>query len=853
MKKFGLILILILIFFIQLIIVYTGAMAEENPQIPQGYVKIGENDLLELYFDESNMIIVKDKRNSYLWKSYVDPDEFDVGNVTNIWKERFNSLFNINYTNLVQNNTAVFSYPSAKLKAETRLERIKNGVRIEYYMTEAFLRFSIYIYLDDEGLVIKVPSDEIREAEGIEHRINEYRNSSQNIYDEIVNSYNNYRKNSTMKNAVGYIGKIMETAGMIHKQFQSFDSYKQVQSTLNNAGDNLDRLNMLIAGDAKNYKGISYYYSSLDKKDMEYILLKQFHEDIKKQASLITVLLSKIKGFTAAGIVSLDILPFFGSAGDNAKGYVFYPDGCGALYHFKKDHPSMNTYFNKTVYNNIKMTPAYSDGQDSGGFKNIMLPVYGVKKYDNAFLAFAEDGDAASDISFYPSGLDINVNRANITFLYRNTVNSLDKLRDIAWYYQFWNKEMMKIDHSVKYLFLQGSNADYSGMADKYRSYLLKTDQVKATISKSDRIPLGLDIFMGIIEERILVNKYIAMTTFKETKSIVEELTGMGVGSIRLNLLGWTRDGYGSYPSDLVPHDKLGGEKELSELVEYLKPYDIDLYLNCNFVDAVKGQGNFSIGTDVVRNITGNQLTDRTFKRFILSPLRIFEKLVSTQLTQFESYGVNGLTFDRIGSTVYFDEGKKNSINRQETSKIWSDMLGLSSERLGKAAVYGGNKYVLKYADWLMNIPDRSTGYFFTDEDVPFIQMVVHGLIPYSYTPVNSFYDKTIQKLRLIEYGYMPYYQITCKDPVYLKNTSYDRLFSSEFTIWKEDIIDMYSEFNKKLGSTSMQYMIKHEKVANDLYKITYSGGTAVYVNYSDSDRYIGSLKIGRLDYVVVR
>ena len=75
----------------------------------------------------------------------------------------------------------------------------------------------------------------------------------------------------------------------------------------------------------------------------------------------------------------------------------------------------------------------------------------------------------------------------------------------------------------------------------------------------------------------------------------------------------------------------------------------------------------------------------------------------------------------------------------------------------------------------------EDSGYFFTDETIPFYQMVVHGLIPYSGDPQNLFYDPQLQYLKMVEYGYMPYYQFTMNYSDDLKDTYYSDLFSSSY------------------------------------------------------------------------
>ena len=91
-----------------------------------------------------------------------------------------------------------------------------------------------------------------------------------------------------------------------------------------------------------------------------------------------------------------------------------------------------------------------------------------------------------------------------------------------------------------------------------------------------------------------------------------------------------------------------------------------------------------------------------------------------------------------------------------------------------------------------------SSNYFITDENVPFYQMVVHGSIPYSSDPGNLSYDLRYHVLKWVEYGCMPYFELTFQKSINLKNTEYSRLFTSYYSQWNDVIADVYNELNSR-------------------------------------------------------
>ena len=142
-----------------------------------------------------------------------------------------------------------------------------------------------------------------------------------------------------------------------------------------------------------------------------------------------------------------------------------------------------------------------------------------------------------------------------------------------------------------------------------------------------------------------------------------------------------------------------------------------------------------------------------------------------------------------------------------------------------------------------------STGYIFSDESIPFYQMVVHGLIPYSAKPFNHFYDAAREKLQTIEYGAVPLYKITYRDSTDLRELFYG--FTTPYSTVKDGMIEVYNEMNSRLGELYTQYIVDHERVTDDIVVETFSGGQKLYINYSEEDYTLDGVTIPALDYVV--
>ncbi|NLC68631.1 MAG: hypothetical protein GX754_07600, partial [Clostridiaceae bacterium] len=133
-----------------------------------------------------------------------------------------------------------------------------------------------------------------------------------------------------------------------------------------------------------------------------------------------------------------------------------------------------------------------------------------------------------------------------------------------------------------------------------------------------------------------------------------------------------------------------------------------------------------------------------------------------------------------------------------------------------------------------------------------FYQMVVHGSIPYSSDPGNLSYDLRYHVLKWVEYGCMPYFELTFQKSINLKNTEYSRLFTSYYSQWNDVIADVYNELNSRLKDVWSESITLHEKLDKDLYKVEYSNGAIVYINYGMQQAQADGFIVKPQDFLVV-
>lgn len=557
---------------------------------------------------------------------------------------------------------------------------------------------------------------------------------------------------------------------------------------------------------------------------------------------------SGIREKSANLLVSIEVLPNLGSGTDQDKGYMFYPDGSGAISFFKESHPQYRDKYTATVFGSEEVLKR--TGQPT---ENAFLPVFGAVKNGNGFVGYVTEGEFEAKINYYPSGYTVNLNRVSVEFFYRRFYDAAMRRGEFS---QKVEEKLMPVDHRFRYVFLENDRVHYSEMARIYRSYLVETGKLVKRIGEDQKeIPAAVDLFSGIRENNVLRKEFLEITTFKQSMRFLQAMKAAGVNALSVSLLGWMKDGEGDYPDAYKVSSSLGGRQQLTELTKYAKDNNIDLFLNFNNVDAFAHNLGFRKNLDVMKAPNKLALEDYWGFWYLLNAERAWARFMGEQGRTLAGYGAAGIDFEEMGRIALADYNEYQPLTREGTVRKWTEIIRKSREQNGKAAVHGGNLYVLSEVDRLSDIPLNDTGFVYSDEAVPFYQMVVHGCVPYSGDiPLNTHYNYRQQFLKWIEYGSMPYYELTHAEPDEFRYTFYsEELFSSSFEQWSPILIQQYKELNEQMGHTWPLQMTGHRILGRGVYETEYEDGTRVIVNYNAFPYSASGVEVSPQDYKVLR
>ena len=588
----------------------------------------------------------------------------------------------------------------------------------------------------------------------------------------------------------------------------------------------------ISVSDIRNGVKVTYSYTKGFSFPVEYTL-----EDDCLKASLKVSEIKEPKDETIATEVT--IMNSFGAASDTEDGYFVIPDGCGALVRFNNNKTMETNAYQQRVYGpDVTVVPT-SRGAVS---EQIYLPVYGIVKEDNAMLVVASKGDSNAYLSAQVSKQsNSSYNLCNFTFILRGTDtfymsgNNSDKLT------VFETGDIMSDDIELCYYPIAKENADYTDIADRYRQYLIEEEGVEP---KSSDAAMYVDLYGGTLKKKPVLGIPVTMkqsvTKYGEALEILSELKDKGVDNMVVSYNGWTDDGIRrKIDNEASPSGTLGGKSGFRKLTDFIDDNGFEFYPASSNRDFYSGNGYYSFTSTCVR-VSGSYSRIVSYDRAygipdgfrknmsLLSP-SCFGEVYDELADSCSEAGLSGVSVDNAASSLYGDYGKKN-ISRFKAMTIAEEAFGKLEEKLGNGFIAdGANAYALPYISRITNVPLSSSRFDIFNEDVPFYQMVMHGLIPCSTAPINGDADPSALLLMAASTGSQLSYDMIYSESSVLKDTDYDNYFYADCRCWTDTAAEKYRLLAPMLNSIGDSTITGWELGnGGDLITTTYSDGTVV-------------------------
>jgi hypothetical protein len=236
----------------------------------------------------------------------------------------------------------------------------------------------------------------------------------------------------------------------------------------------------------------------------------------------------------------------------------------------------------------------------------------------------------------------------------------------------------------------------------------------------------------------------------------------------------------------------------------------------------------------------------------ILNPGYVYNRTQAHVFSAFRAFGASAVSYEDLANSLYFDYNAIAPADREQTALTFKNLARRSREELGAVVNINANEYMYGATDWNMYQPDEDSRFLFTDENVPFEQIVLHGSVVYTGYGDNYWHDRTRQMLRSVEYGYVPFYFLTEKDPFEIRNAvGWDGFNATVADSWLETITADYARRQTDLSKLWNVKIRSHKRLDGDFAVTVYENGVRVFVNYSDAPREADGYTVAPGDYCV--
>lgn len=537
-------------------------------------------------------------------------------------------------------------------------------------------------------------------------------------------------------------------------------------------------------------------------------------------------------------------LTAFGASPAGAQGYVMAPNGSGIL--IDNDSASGDAvalsmdFYGADYGRNLDTEDALTPG--------CTLPVFGINNGDTALFGIVESGDGAAGMTAYVSGATAAFNGAYPYFVYQPGDSASVGIQSTLDSMRVFSKTTVQTTFRVRYHFLYGAAADYSGMAAYYRTVLEQT----GVLTRLKEAPSALTVeLLGSLRRKkpvlgVPVWQDESLTTFAQAQDILGALRDGGAGDMAVLYSGVLNGGLNfRYMSSVKVQGNLGGAKDYNTLLQSLAQQGTRAYTGANLIAVARSGNGYNASKQNIRSFdkqlaaiaaynpsSGRKVNSRM--SWLVSPF-YYEQLAGRFLKSFGGrVKAGGLYLQDVGAVLAGDYNENREILREQAKQYAAAAVRAVSDAGYSLTMDGGNAYVLPYADRLVNVALTGGNYRLQSREIPFVQMVLHGFIPYSGGALNLESDQQHALLKAVETGAGLYYKLMYADNTVLLDTAYTDLFSTNYAQWTEKIAQQWQELAPLYRAVAAQRIVRHAWLTDKVAATTYENGVTVTVNYGE-------------------
>jgi len=589
-----------------------------------------------------------------------------------------------------------------------------------------------------------------------------------------------------------------------------------------------------------------------------------FRYSLEGNSLVLNIPFDKIAYRIAYPLVRLTVLPFFGAGGLEDEGYLMVPDGSGALIYFNNGRQNQLTYSN-FVYGwdeGLKREAVINDNRAP-------FPAFGIEKNGRAFLCVIEEGSSYASIGADVSGRNSSWNNVYPRFnMVHSELMNISGRSDRA-VYQY--ERSLPEGESITLRYILCEEDGYVGMAKEYRSWFL--NKYPSLRGRNERgVPIAVEILGAVNKTQhrlgIPFDLPLKLTSYKEAAGMVEDFAGFGWKNVHIKLNGWFNRSVGhTIPTNIKLISELGSKNDFQDLTSAARQSGYKLYPEVDFFFMRDKRifDRFSLYRDTSRFLNRERIQRYPYSfvwfgerinwgklNYIARP-EITMSMIGDFSKNSGSFGLENIAFRNMGSTLAGDYNERRFVSREASMIMRQEKF----DELNKSGIgimfLAGHAYAAPFADFIVDIALDDQSFGITDVPIPFYQIALHGLVPYTGRAINLAEDYTKHFLKTVESGAGLYFSFMTEETAVLQETKFRQFYANEYNKWVQDADALYKRFTADFGNLFSQAITDHVILSSGVTMTSYEDGTRVIVNASNFAVHYYDRYISANSYVVLR
>ncbi|MCL2571076.1 MAG: DUF5696 domain-containing protein [Defluviitaleaceae bacterium] len=550
-------------------------------------------------------------------------------------------------------------------------------------------------------------------------------------------------------------------------------------------------------------------------------------------------------GDTAPFLTEFIIFPFLGATRSDTDdtGYLFMPDGPGALIHFHLSRQFNHSFIEPVFGRDL----AYITDINTADLRQffgprVHFPVYGIHRNDHSMMAVISRGESLADIIGNPAYVQTGFNSAHARFSYRSSFRVITNAQTREGFFRFTDTIFSEL-RSVDFYFLTGEDAGWVGMAQAYRRHLVEKYNLERR--PSEEMPLTLYIIGGDMTMGTLGNLFVPITTFDQAREMLSFFHEQGVGNVNAIMTGWQRRGNSvESPNKYPAARQLGGDSDLRRLISHADDLGYSVILMDNFSTIAQAGRGIRLRRDTVYNAQGFSL----FGGWHLTA-SASRQMFDSDWERLDGYGAHGVLPIGFGQFLLTDFNANAPMSRTQMLTSIQEMAAHMQSLSGILYFSLPQSFLIGPGAVFSSMPIQGTFMTMLDETVPFYPIALHGYVRYYAPTYNWMSEPRRDMLRALAWGALPNFELTYTPSEDLWGLMNTHIYSTEFYRRRDEFIGVYNRFHEAFYMISGKVITSYMEIG-DIIEVSFEDVT-IYVNMGIEDAVHNGVLVSGLDFVI--